>query len=380
MTAPLLSPRPLAPSIDALIEGHDSRLAMIPLDSKSGARFEWVVIGGERMVLKYQDARDDWLMRATGDLDGRRFAALWESGLLDAMPDVIDHAVVGAAAEGSVAAILLRDVSEWLLPLGDVPLSVESHLRFLDHIADLHARFWGWTDEVGAALQLSRKAQSTLGTGDAAGTANLLAIAGRIAHADGDLDSAEADLGSATADSITSDGGGPEGVASIWFGWVLADRGELDRARKLVEQRDRAASAELSSYPFGSAHRALLASYTAALHYETDLALATSTSSIARWNREHSITSSGVPTTIGRGYCATFCSRTKPTRSTIGRQSSRLHAAFVNRRRKRRSTSPIRGCDAGIPTTLLASSSEHSRSGRVTRSRGRTTARKDRDS
>jgi hypothetical protein len=130
MTPPLLSPRPLAPSIDALIEGHDSRHAMIPPDSKSGARFEWVVIEGERMVLKYQDARDDWLMRATGDFGGRRFAALWESGLLDAMPDVIDHAVVGAAAEGSVAAILLRDVSEWLLPLGDAQLSLESHLRF----------------------------------------------------------------------------------------------------------------------------------------------------------------------------------------------------------------------------------------------------------
>jgi Phosphotransferase enzyme family len=122
---------------------------MVPADSKSGARFEWVWFGPERLVLKYQDARDDWLMRATGDLDGRRFAALWESGLLDAMPGVIDHAVVGAAVEGKVGAILLRDVSDGLLPLGDEPLGMAQHLRFLDHMAALHARFWGWRDTVG---------------------------------------------------------------------------------------------------------------------------------------------------------------------------------------------------------------------------------------
>ena len=136
-------------SIAALVAGCTSREAMVPPDSKSGARFEWVVLDGERLVLKYQDARDDWFMRATGDLDGRRFARLWESGLLGAVPDVIDHAVVGAAVEGRVGAILLRDVSDWLLPLGDVRFGREEHLRFLVHMAALHARFWGWADDVG---------------------------------------------------------------------------------------------------------------------------------------------------------------------------------------------------------------------------------------
>jgi hypothetical protein len=144
-----LTRRPLAGSVEQLLDGCTSRQPMNPPDSKSGARFEWVVLNGERMVLKYQDARDDWLMRATGDLEGRRFATLWESGLLDAVPTVIDHAVVGAAREGTVGAVLLRDVSDGLLPLGDEPLERDDQLRFLDHMALLHATFWDWRDDLG---------------------------------------------------------------------------------------------------------------------------------------------------------------------------------------------------------------------------------------
>jgi hypothetical protein len=141
--------RPLAGSVDELVDGCTSRTPMTPADSKSGARFEWVVRAGERLVLKYQDARDDWLMRATGDIDGRRFASMWGSGLLDAVPEPIDHAVVGAAVQGSVGAILQRDVTDGLLPLGDDRLGLEEQLRFLDHMALLHATFWDWNDVVG---------------------------------------------------------------------------------------------------------------------------------------------------------------------------------------------------------------------------------------
>lgn len=129
---------------------------MIPPDSKSGARFEWVVRKGERFVLKYQDARDDWLMRATGDLDGRRYATLWSSGLLDGVPECIDHCVVGAAIEGRVGAILLRDVTDTLLPLGDSLFDAAHHAGFLDHMAQLHARFWGWCDTLGLTTSRQR--------------------------------------------------------------------------------------------------------------------------------------------------------------------------------------------------------------------------------
>ena len=61
-------------------------------------------------------------MRATGDLRCRPLV-VWCSGLLDRLPASIDHAIVGVAEglgrNGWGAAILMRDVSPWLVPEGD---------------------------------------------------------------------------------------------------------------------------------------------------------------------------------------------------------------------------------------------------------------------
>jgi hypothetical protein len=135
------------PSLDDLLRGATSRQGWFPEDTKSGARFERLVIGDEPYVLKYQDVRDDWLMRATAD-PGDRYVRLWESGLLDRMPGVIDHAVVAAGVEAGVGRILLRDVSSQLLAPGR-PFTAVQHERFMEHMAALHAEFWGWSDDVG---------------------------------------------------------------------------------------------------------------------------------------------------------------------------------------------------------------------------------------
>ena len=119
----------------------------MPDDTKSGARFERVVIEGERFVLKYQDPRDDWLLRASGD-PGRAYVRLWESGLLDRLPPDIDHAVVAADYDGEVGMILLRDVGSTLLE-PDTPFTAMQHARYMEHMAALHAAFWGWHDDVG---------------------------------------------------------------------------------------------------------------------------------------------------------------------------------------------------------------------------------------
>jgi hypothetical protein len=60
--------------------------------------------------------------------------------------------MVGAAAglgrNGWGCALLMHDRSSWLLPEdGVVPL--DQHLRFLDHMAEMHATFWGFEDRVG---------------------------------------------------------------------------------------------------------------------------------------------------------------------------------------------------------------------------------------
>ncbi|MCA1844510.1 MAG: hypothetical protein LC792_15235, partial [Actinobacteria bacterium] len=147
-----LVPRPVAGSVAELLAGATSRQPMPKSgDSLSGARFERVVIGGERFVLKHLHVDDDWVMRATGDVRCRPLLA-WRSGLLDALPPTLDHAVVGCAEAGGRngwgAAVLQRDVGPWLVPEGDGPLPLDQHHRFLEHMADLHAAFWRWRDTV----------------------------------------------------------------------------------------------------------------------------------------------------------------------------------------------------------------------------------------
>jgi hypothetical protein len=141
-------PREAASSIDELIAGATERSPLGGTDGKSGATLERVVIDGERFVLKQLHPDADWTMRGFGDL-GCRPVEVWTSGLLDAVPPSIDHAVVNAAAglgrNGWGGALLLRDVGEHLVPEGDLPLSLEAHRQLLDHLADLSAAFWAPT-------------------------------------------------------------------------------------------------------------------------------------------------------------------------------------------------------------------------------------------
>ena len=143
-----MQPRPVAASVDALVAGASSRVPMTAVDSKSGARFERVVLDDEPYVLKHVDHRDDWIMRQTGDL-GCVPLRVWESGVFDLLPPCIDHATVGAAREGDRGAVLMRDVGEWLVPADDTPIPPDQHLQLLDHLAALHAAAWGWRDTVG---------------------------------------------------------------------------------------------------------------------------------------------------------------------------------------------------------------------------------------
>jgi Phosphotransferase enzyme family len=141
-----LVPREAATSIDELIAGATERRPLGGSDGKSGSTLERVVIDGEPLVLKHLHPDADWTMRGFGDL-GCRPVEVWTSGLLDAVPPTIDHAVIRAAGglgrNGWGGALLLRDVSEHLVPEGDARLSLADHRQLLDHLADMSATFWG---------------------------------------------------------------------------------------------------------------------------------------------------------------------------------------------------------------------------------------------
>lgn len=125
------------------------REPMTPADGKSSATFERIVVDGQRYVVKVLDVRRDWIARATGDY-GPRVVALWRSGLFDRLPDCLDHAIVDVALDPHTraATILMRDMTEHLVPEGDEQIPLVQHRRFLDHMAALHAAFWGWEDTV----------------------------------------------------------------------------------------------------------------------------------------------------------------------------------------------------------------------------------------
>ena len=130
-----------------------------PADGKSGARFEKLTIDGAPYFLKVLSAQDDWIMRVTGNTTNWEFQ-VWEAGVYAECPPVIDHTIVGMALEGTGPAarlaILMTDCAADLFPEGDEPIAVEHHLDLIDHMAQMHTTFMGWTDEIGLGSRSRR--------------------------------------------------------------------------------------------------------------------------------------------------------------------------------------------------------------------------------
>lgn len=142
--------RAVAPSVEALLASAERREPFENPDGRSSAAFERVWIDGAPHVVKYIHPDDDFTMRVSGDRAGRP-ARAWAAGLLDAAPDHVDHATVGAALgygrNGWGAAVLMRDVSDDLLPADGSVIPAAHHAAFLDGLAAFSAATWGWHDD-----------------------------------------------------------------------------------------------------------------------------------------------------------------------------------------------------------------------------------------
>lgn len=144
---------PIAESLDRLLHGCERREPWKTADSLSGSRFERVLRNGTPMVVKYISVDDDWIMRATGDLGWRQLTLL-SSGVLAVLPVEIDHAIVSCAPFTSTqghrgVALLMRDVSDNLIPPGSDPITLNVHRRFIAHMAAMHVAFWEFRDAYG---------------------------------------------------------------------------------------------------------------------------------------------------------------------------------------------------------------------------------------
>jgi hypothetical protein len=139
----------VAASVEELLARTDRREEFVNPDGRSTAAFERVWVDGVPHVVKYIHPDHDFTMRVSHDVDCRTVRA-WAAGLLDSAPDLVDHAIVGAATghgrDGLGGALLMRDVSDELLPEGAI--DAEHHRSYLDHLAGFCASTWDWRDDL----------------------------------------------------------------------------------------------------------------------------------------------------------------------------------------------------------------------------------------
>lgn len=150
----------LAPGTLSALTGTPVRsVALRPLphvDGLSGAHLGIVDTNGgdgPPLVLKRIASASDWVMRVTGDTQGRA-VQVWATGLLDRMPPEISHEALACSRDGEGWAILMRDVGGRLFPPGDHPIGIDENERLLDAMAALNAAFWD-APLTGAALEAS---------------------------------------------------------------------------------------------------------------------------------------------------------------------------------------------------------------------------------
>jgi hypothetical protein len=126
-------------------------MAVHSTDAKSGAAFEKLIIDGRPCFLKVVSADDDWIMRVTRNKEWE--LRVWQAGLYQRVPTIIDHAMIGMALDDSGGAprmaMLMHDRSNDLVPPGDEPISASQHAVFIRHLALMHAANLGWRDDLG---------------------------------------------------------------------------------------------------------------------------------------------------------------------------------------------------------------------------------------
>jgi hypothetical protein len=125
--------------VSSLLAGVVSREPLAVADGRSGSLLERVTLaGGEVLVVKHVRDGGDWIMRASHDHG--RAAELWSSGVLGRVPEVIDHAVLGAEQVTGGWVVIMRDVSAALVP-DHARISRADSRRVLEAAAALHAAF-----------------------------------------------------------------------------------------------------------------------------------------------------------------------------------------------------------------------------------------------
>jgi hypothetical protein len=95
----------------------------------------------QSFILKYIKLSADWLSQRTKDTVGREAAILEEDRLLKIWESV-DCPYIAFAMEKGQIAVLMKDLSAYLLPDVKEPIDLKTEAIILNTLASLHASFW----------------------------------------------------------------------------------------------------------------------------------------------------------------------------------------------------------------------------------------------
>lgn len=123
----------------SILDGATDRRPFAGEGGRTGATFESAVLDdGTRVVIKHIRP-DDWLVLAFGGVS--YLYEVWTSGLLQRVPDQIDHAMLAVERNGDGWIAVMRDVSDAVLVEGRVLTRAENR-RVLEAVDAMHAEFW----------------------------------------------------------------------------------------------------------------------------------------------------------------------------------------------------------------------------------------------
>ncbi len=123
----------------SILDGATTPASFAGEGGRTGASFESAVLAdGTPVVIKHVSP-DDGVMVASGGRSS--LDELWRARAFDRVPAVIDHAVLAVEPVGDGFRVVMRDVSEHVLPEGRV-LTRDENRRVLAAADALHQEFW----------------------------------------------------------------------------------------------------------------------------------------------------------------------------------------------------------------------------------------------
>jgi hypothetical protein len=125
-----------------LVRDAVERVVISGHEGKSGAGLERVRLAdGRALIVKRIEPGTDFTVEATGGMPGREFL-LWQAGVLDRLPEGVEHALVDAWVEDETTVLVMRDLGDAMLTWND-RLDADRARWVMERTAALHRTFLG---------------------------------------------------------------------------------------------------------------------------------------------------------------------------------------------------------------------------------------------